>query len=81
MQPKEVRLGVGMKTYHEEKVQCNYPDSVGYRGNQSNRKAGESKESSYLLLFPLYLFVGNILSLSFHRLQACAVGYHIILQF
>lgn len=81
MQPKEVRLGVGIKTHHEGKVQCNSPDSVGYREHQLDRKAGQFEEFSYYFIFPFYLFVENILSFSYHRLQACVVGYHIMLRF
>lgn len=56
MQPKEVRLGVGIKTHHEGKVQCNSPDSVGYREHQLDRKAGQFEEFSYYFIISI-LFI------------------------
>lgn len=56
MQPKEVGLGVSMKTHHEGKVQQNSPDSVSCGVNQLDRKAGELKES-FCLLLPYFLHI------------------------
>lgn len=55
MRPKEVSLGVGMKTYHKGKVQRNPPDSVGCRVNHLDRKAGEFKESFAFIISSIFI--------------------------